>query len=247
MKKYLYGNWKMNLLPQEARDLAASYAEHISGSPDENSVVGVAPTALCLESLCQAEYPGLQIGAQNAHFKDSGACTGEISSSMCKAIGADFVIIGHSERRHDFAESQLLTTQRAAGVLEQGLKLVYCIGETQAENEDGKTFEVLQSQLNPIYPLITPENLEQLIIAYEPVWAIGTGLVAKTMDIDEITEQLAAELEKNQAPAPILYGGSVKPDNYAEIINLNCVNGALVGGASLKAESFTALYDIQIG
>ena len=154
-------------------------------------------------------------------------------------------VIGHSERRHQLCETQELITKRAEGVLKQQLNLVYCIGETLEENQSGKTFSVLKNQLDPVLKLCKSNNTDNLIIAYEPVWAIGTGEVATPEQIQSISTEIINHLKEYNIETPLLYGGSVKPENYSEIISLSAVDGALVGGASLQAEPFLALYEIS--
>ena len=230
----------MNLLPDEAAALAKEIAEFTSSA--KKTQCGIAPTSLSLSTVVSATADSnLWTGAQNVHPKDSGTFTGEISASMARNVGCAFALVGHSERRHVFSETQALCTERSKGVLDQDLKLVYCIGETEAENQTGKTFEVVTEQLLPILKL-AKNDTSNLLIAYEPVWAIGTGKVATPEIIADITAQINNLVkEQTGAEAPILYGGSVKPNNYAEIIAIDNVQGALVGGASLQADSFAAL------
>lgn len=233
----------MNLMPEQALGLASGIKDFAKTS--KNTFTGISPTFLALPEVIKecGNSENLLIGAQNAHWEDSGACTGEVSASMLKELGTDFVIIGHSECRHDLGESQDLITKRARGVLNQDLKLVYCIGETLAENKASKTLDVLKSQMEFLENISKPDYL---ILAYEPVWAIGTGEVASIEDIKNITDYLRQSLSATfNYEVPILYGGSVKPDNYAEILALKNVNGALVGGASLKLESFRSLFEIS--
>ena len=235
----------MNLLPGEAVTLAEKIN---TATPSlKKTIVGITPTTLALTQTIAAKNAKTLVGAQNAHWEKNGAFTGEVSAEMLKAIGTDFIIIAHSERRHKFAESQELINQRSAGVLSSGLKLVYCIGETEQERSTNQTFAVLESQLKPIIPLLNQSNIAQFIIAYEPVWAIGTGKVASLDDITNTHRWIVDYWKSNsqmQVP-PILYGGSVTAENYAEIIRIPEVAGALVGGASLKAESFLKLIAIS--
>ena len=230
----------MNLLPDESVALAKEIADFSSSA--KKTQCGITPTSLALSAVASATVnSNLWFGAQNVHPKDSGAFTGEISASMAKSIGCNFALVGHSERRNVFAETQECCTERAKGVLDKDLKLVYCIGETEAENQAGKTFEVLTQQLMPILEL-AKKDTSNLLIAYEPVWAIGTGKVATAEIIADITAQINNLVkEETGMQAPILYGGSVKPNNYAEIIAIDTLQGALVGGASLSAEPFGAL------
>lgn len=228
----------MNLLPNEATELAIEL--NTLAKESKNTYFGVAPTFLSLTQTLSIKDRSIKIGAQNCHFEDSGAFTAEVSASMLKDVNTDFVIIGHSERRHVFSENQELITNRAKSVLDKSLTLVYCIGETLEDREAGRTLEVVKEQLTPVLELINDSSIENLILAYEPVWAIGTGKVASLDNINEVHDFIAG-----MTTAPILYGGSVKPGNYEEILNLKNVSGALVGGASLKFDSFSELFKIS--
>ncbi len=245
-KHLLIGNWKMNLLPEEATNLISQYATLTKNS--KQTQVGIAPTFLAISAvLAESLHNNLWIGSQNAHHEKDGAFTGEVSAAMLKTIGCSFSLTGHSECRHLLNESQDLINKRSSGVLDYQLKLVYCFGETLAEKEAGLRSQVLLDQLLPIMELINEKNQEQLILAYEPVWAIGTGKVATIQDIKDSVSEIN-EIVKNTKPfckPPILYGGSVKPDNYQQILAVQGISGALVGGASLKYEQFLELYKIS--
>ncbi len=245
-KHLLIGNWKMNLLPEDASKLISQYVSLTKNS--NRTQVGIAPTFLAMSAvIAECNSSDLWIGGQNAHQENDGAFTGEVSASMLQAIGCAFSLTGHSECRHVLGESQDLITKRSSGVLDNQLKLVYCFGETLAEKEAGNRSKVLQDQLLPIMELINEKNHNQLILAYEPVWAIGTGKVATIQDIKDSVLEIN-EIIKNTKPfcnAAILYGGSVKPDNYQQILAVQGVSGALVGGASLKYEQFLELYKIS--
>ena len=242
---YLIGNWKMNLLPNQAIDLANQFNTLAINS--KKTIFGVAPTFLAIKDVINSlNNKKLKIGAQNSHWETSGAYTGEVSNAMLEAIGSDFVIIGHSECRNNFFESQELITQRARGVLNSNMQLVYCVGETLTERESNKTLDIIKEQLLPILELTNPNNINRLVIAYEPVWAIGTGKVASLENIEEVHNYLVELCESTiNAKLPLLYGGSVKPDNYNNIIKIKNVNGALVGGASLDYNSFSKLLEIS--
>jgi triosephosphate isomerase len=209
--------------------------------------VWITPTTVsipaCISSIKNAP---IKVGAQNVCAKVSGAFTGENSATLLKETGCSFAIVGHSERRSLFAESNTDCANRALGALEQGLDVIFCIGETLAERENNLTNQVLTQQLNELFSGLNQSYFKQLVIAYEPVWAIGTGKVASLEQITEthffineyVNKSLSSEL-------PILYGGSVNPENFAEIAKIPNVSGALVGGASLKAESFIKLISIS--
>jgi triosephosphate isomerase (TIM) len=236
----------MNLSEEEGRQFIRGIKTRLTSS---GSIVGIAPTALAI-SACLAESLGsdLHIGAQNCHWEKSGAFTGELSPYSLKTMGVSFAIVGHSERRSLFFENPADVAKRALGALSAGITPVFCVGETLEERQAGDTFSVLKSQLLPLLEQSSPRLLENVIVAYEPVWAIGTGLVASTAQIEDTHSELAIWLMKEKGWDPrILYGGSVKPDNYADIICLPSVHGALVGGASLLVESFSELISISDG
>jgi triosephosphate isomerase (TIM) len=243
MKNIIAGNWKMN-----------HSLESIHQFFNELKPTGeawIAPQALhlafCLEFKNQ--HPKLRIGAQNCAHQTQGAFTGEISPLALKEMGIDFVILGHSERREQFFESDELINNKVILALETGLRVIFCVGETLQQRESGITQQVIQQQVTNGLKDI-PENLvSSLVIAYEPVWAIGTGLTASPEQAQEVhsyIRRLTTELFAAQASSlPILYGGSVKPSNLAELLEKPDINGGLVGGASLKASDFTELLKIQ--
>lgn len=241
MKSFLVGNWKMHFSPAQSTDLAVQMAEII---PQDSPVeVWIAPPALSVLPCSNAtKATALRIGAQNAHWEDSGACTGELSVPMLKESGASFCITGHSERRHIFGESNKLVCQRTLGILKKDFTVIHCIGETLEQRENGEMQSVLQEQVQPIFDECG--HSKNLIVAYEPVWAIGTGKVATTKEISEAHSFIQSLWNGLGDCPPILYGGSVKPSNYAQIIAIPSVAGALVGGASLKKESFEELLSI---
>jgi len=211
----------------------------------------VSPPSVSLSQACDCtKNSQIIVLAQNAHWEEKGAFTGEISPLMLKEIGAKGVIIGHSERRHIFAESNELIRNRTLGLIKAGLQVVLCIGETQAERESGKTEKVLEEQITKGLEGFSPNasfwGTNQLLIAYEPVWAIGTGLTASPAQAEEAhkwcRELINKQFGKDAAEkTPILYGGSVKPDNLSELLAGSNVDGGLVGGASLKADGFLGL------
>ena len=202
--------------------------------------------ALALESALRAST-GLEIWAQNAHFEAQGAFTGELSPKVLKDMGVRGSLIGHSERRSLFSESETLLKKRLEGALKFGLEVIYCIGENQAERESGKTFEILEQQLRNICSLADSE-LKPVTLAYEPVWAIGTGLTATPEQAQEVHAWIRGHLISKGLKAAeslrILYGGSVKPGNIEALLEQPDIGGALVGGASLKVEDFAALVQV---
>ena len=215
------GNWKMHKGPHEARAFLAGFRP-----PDGVEVVLCPPYV----SLAAAVEAGVTVYAQNAHWERDGAFTGEISAPMLAEIGVRGSIIGHSERRQHFGETDETVRLRCEAVLEAGLGVIACVGETEAEREAGETDAVLRRQV-----AVVPQH-DRLVLAYEPVWAIGTGLTASPLQVQE-----AHALIKSLHPTRVLYGGSVKPENAAELLAQPDVDGALVGGASLDPTSFTAI------
>jgi triosephosphate isomerase (TIM) len=222
------GNWKMFKGPTEAGAFCRELRE--AELPDDFDVV-VCPPYVSLEVAVQA-LAGTEVGvfAQNCHWELEGAFTGEISASMLQELGVYGTLVGHSERRQWFGETDETVAQRVRTALARGLHVIACVGESEAEREAGETDAVLRRQVGVL------EADENLVIAYEPVWAIGTGKTATP----EIAQQ-AHETIKSVLALPVLYGGSVKPDNAAELMSQPAVDGALVGGASLDVESFAAI------
>lgn len=248
-KNIIAGNWKMNLGVAASRALARglrSSAEKLS-----KSEVWVAPSSIALEAVAQ-ELKGSPIhyGAQNIAQEKSGAFTGELSVAMLTEIGCTFSLVGHSERRNVFGEPNSQCVARTIGVLKQGFTVVYCVGETLAERESNITSRVIEEQLVPVLQAISAQEAQNLVIAYEPVWAIGTGKVASTEQIADVHRAIALRVSETLGagcPVPILYGGSVTAENFASIIQLEHVWGALVGGASLSVEKFAPLIQISEG
>lgn len=231
-KKIAAGNWKMN-----GRKLSLSEVYAMAGAEIENCEVIICPPATLIpDLLVSVQGSNLQIGGQNCHHEAEGAYTGEISANMLRDIGVTHVILGHSERREYFGESDELIAQKITRAHEQGLVAILCIGETLAEREAGQAIDIVTSQL--INSLPKSANAENTIIAYEPVWAIGTGKVPSNADIEEMHAAIRAHIPHDSEAMRVLYGGSVKPTNAMEIFALNNVDGGLVGGASLKAEDF---------
>lgn len=225
------GNWKMNGTLATAKALAVAIPTF-----DNVDVV------LCPPFPHLSAVSGHLLGAQDVSAQDDGAHTGDVSVSMAKDMGCTYAIVGHSERRQNHAETDALIARKAAKCLERGVIPIICVGETRGEREGGQTNQVIATQIaGSIPPGATGKTI---VIAYEPVWAIGTGLVATTEQVAEVHGQIRSLLEKRLADGGdlrIIYGGSVKPDNAKEILALKDVDGALVGGASLKAESFVEI------
>lgn len=247
-KKIVAGNWKMNLQPAEAaalvREVSLSYAD-----PEYDGVVLlVCPPALYLPLALNDWQPEhkLLIGAQNCHAEKSGAFTGEVSAEMLAAIGVSYCIVGHSERRTIFGESDEVVQQKTAAILRSGMKAIVCCGETLDERENNQQEEVVGRQLKVALNGLSKQKMQQITIAYEPVWAIGTGKTASSDQAQEmhhfIREQLSKLFSEGMADeTSILYGGSCKPGNARELFDQPDVDGGLIGGASLDAEDFLAI------
>jgi triosephosphate isomerase len=240
---FVAGNWKMNLLQDEARALVRGITPAMS---DLGAVrVGVAPTFTSLAAASDLiGESGLLLGAQNCHEKASGAYTGEISAPMLRDAGCDFVILGHSERRQYFGETDATVNNKLHAAIGAALHAIVCVGETEAEREAGKTAAVIETQVRGcLAGLKADVAVAHLTIAYEPVWAIGTGKTATPEMAQEVHGQirmlLAAQFDAAVASAiAIQYGGSMKPDNAAELLAQPDIDGGLIGGAALKADSF---------
>jgi triosephosphate isomerase len=243
MTKYIIANWKMNLGLSESLKLA----NELKSFKKTSSELWLTASSVNIYPLCQ-ELKGtdIEVGAQNVFYKDSGAYTGETSPGMLKEVGATYAVVGHSERRSLFKEHNSESTQRALGGLNSGLKVVYCIGETQEKRECEETNEILSEQLDGLLSNLESSLYDKLIIAYEPVWAIGTGLVASVEQI-AITHKFIKDfsMAKTKHEFPILYGGSVKPENYGDIAKIENVSGALVGGASLDSDKLLKLVELS--
>ena len=240
------GNWKMNGGPSACLELAHKIVNHLQAHA-ASVQVAVAPPSTSLLPVKQAvEQAGIELAAQNCHWQDSGAFTGEISPSMLREIGCDLVIVGHSERRHIFGESDDMIAQKVLAVLKHAMRPILCVGETIEERRGGQTSAVIDRQLDSALKGVTEDGIDKVEIAYEPVWAIGTGLNATPEQIHETHTQVRDFLinhfgETKGERVRILYGGSVKPDNAEMIAGIRSVNGVLVGGASLVAESFLGI------
>jgi triosephosphate isomerase len=236
------GNWKMNGLRASGAELQAI----IAGAATLASKVDllICPTATLIQAFAtRARGSVVAIGGQDCHAAASGAHTGDVSAEMLKDAGAWFVITGHSERRADHAETDAMVRAKAEAARRAGLAAIVCVGETQGERDGGKTLDVVGRQLAGSLP--DGAIASNLVVAYEPVWAIGTGLTPTVKDVEQvhgfIRKKLVERFGKEGAAIRILYGGSVKPSNAAELMAVGDVNGALVGGASLKAADFLAI------
>ncbi len=242
------GNWKMNKTISEAVKLVEDLKPLVKGADAE---VVVCPTFVCLnEAVKTASGSNIGVGAQNMHYKDSGAFTGEISPVFLKDMKVEYIILGHSERRQYFKEDDSEINKKVIAALDHGLKPILCVGETLEQRETGVTFDVITTQMKGCLAGLESRNLDDLIIAYEPVWAIGTGKTATSQDANEvigfIRKQLVEKLGKVVADKTrILYGGSVKASNTKELMDMPEIDGALVGGASLDADEFSKIVNFN--
>ena len=244
-RKLLMGNWKMNKLASEAREFALASKPLADLAKKNNIDLGVAPTYLSLAATREAASKDMIVAAQNVHFNPSGAFTGEVSIPMLQEFGIDWVILGHSERRAYDNETNEKCNKKMKALFEAGMTPLYCVGETLQEFEEGRTKEVVGRQIREGLAGFTAEECKNLVVAYEPVWSIGTGKNASSeiaQDICKFVRETMRELLGDVADEiRVLYGGSVKPVNVKEYLSCPDVDGALVGGASLKIESYEEL------
>jgi triosephosphate isomerase (TIM) len=238
MKKLLVANWKMNKNLQETEDFIKLFKASFSHHRD----AWIAPQAMNAFELIKS---GIPTGLQNCSEYEHGAYTGELSAQSFKTMGGSFVILGHSERRQYFKETNSQINAKIKTALKAGLRVIYCVGETLTERESHQTLPIISSQLHQGLIDVTETNAENLIIAYEPVWAIGTGKTATPQEAQAvhafIREELTKKFPTHGDKVPLLYGGSMKPDNVEKLLEQKDIDGGLVGGASLKAADFLAL------
>jgi len=244
-RKLFAGNWKMNGLRADGVTLAVALAERMRSADPRDWDMLICPPATLLFPVAEAisDSP-IALGGQDCHSAPSGAHTGDVSAAMLKDAGCRYVIVGHSERRADHGEGNALVRSKAEAALAAGLAPLVCVGETEGEREAGDTLPVIQRQIEESLPW--PADPAAFVVAYEPVWAIGTGRTATSVDIAEVHAHIRALLtqrlgEDGAGRVRVLYGGSVKPGNAAEILAVANVDGALVGGASLKPDDFWAI------
>ena len=237
------GNWKMNMLPNEAIELIDKLAPMVKNSKDE--VIICVPFVDLFYALLSAQETNIHVGAQNVFYEDKGAYTGEVSAPMLKSINTEYVIIGHSERRKYFNETDEIVNKKVKKALEHNLKPIVCVGETLEEKEAGKTIDIITSQVEKALAGLTTADLNNIIVAYEPIWAIGTGKTATKEDAENSIKAIREKINSifGTDDVTILYGGSVKPENAKDLFSMPDIDGALVGGASLKADSFAGIVD----
>ena len=243
-KKIVAGNWKMN------NDLAATntlISELIKKEKKANAEVIIAPTFVnLLEASKRLKDSSIKVAAQNMHFANHGAYTGEISATMLKSVGVNTVILGHSERREFFSEDDNLLKQKIDKALDESMQIIFCFGEKWEDRSIGKHFMVVESQIKNALFHLKNENWKSIVLAYEPVWAIGTGQTASPEQAQEMHAFIRNLVKENynstiSEDVSILYGGSVKPENAKEIFGKKDVDGGLIGGAALNADNFTAI------
>lgn len=243
-KKVIAGNWKMNKLPNEAIDFIDRLTPLVKDT--KNEVVVCVPYTDLFYALLTAQGTNIKIGAQNMHFEEKGAYTGEVSAQMLKSIGVEYVIIGHSERRQYFNETDETVNKKVKTAFKHELKPIVCVGETLEQREAGKAEEIITKQTEKALEGLTDEQVQNTIIAYEPIWAIGTGKTATSEDannaIKAIRDKICQIYGQNVGKSIIIqYGGSVKSANCKELFTTSDIDGGLVGGASLDPEEFAKI------
>jgi triosephosphate isomerase len=244
-KPVIAGNWKMNKGPHAARDFAAEFATR--HAPGANITVILFPPAISLSTVTEAlrGRRDVHVGVQNIYFEKDGAFTGETSAAMARDAGAAFALIGHSERRHVFGESDEDVRRKVRAALQHSLTPVICVGETLDQRKAGQLEAVITTQLGAAIQDLNADQANAFLVAYEPVWAIGTGVTATPADATEahavLRRLLQEKLGSDSDVVPILYGGSVKPENAAELLMAQGVDGLLIGGASLDPEGFATI------
>ena len=243
-KKVIAGNWKMNKLPNEAISFIEELAPLVKGT--ENEVVLCVPYTNLFYALLTVQGTNIKIGAQNMHFEENGAYTGEVSGEMLKSIGVEYVIIGHSERRQYFNETDETVNKKLKKALTVGLKPIVCVGENLEQRENGTAKDVVTKQTELALKGIKPEEVKKVIIAYEPIWAIGTGKTATKEDANETIKWIREKIQEiygNDVANSVIiqYGGSVKSSNAKDLFTMSDIDGGLIGGASLDAQEFSKI------
>jgi triosephosphate isomerase len=244
-KPILAGNWKMNMTVPQARELASKLIPLVANVKDREVVLG--PPFTALGAVAEAiKGTNIYLAAQNLHWEDKGAFTGEISADMLLDSGCKYVIIGHSERRQYFGETDDTVNKKVRQALKKGLLPILCVGETLAEREAGRLNEIISRQVTGGLKDVPAADMQKVVVAYEPVWAIGTGKTATPQQANEVHTLIRGKVRELYSAEVadglrIQYGGSVTPDNISQLMAMPDIDGALVGGASLKPESFAAL------
>ena len=238
-KKVIAGNWKMNMLPNEAISMITELEPLVKDT--KNEVILCVPYTDLFYALLTAQNTNIKIGAQNMHWEEKGAYTGEVSGQMLKSIGVEYVIIGHSERRQYFGEDDECINRKVRKAIEYGLTPIICCGETIQQREEGITLDFINKQIDAAFLQVSAKDAMKCVIAYEPIWAIGTGRVATSAQAQEVCEAIRLDIrklygEEAASSIRILYGGSVNAGNAAELFRQPDIDGGLVGGASLKPD-----------
>ena len=246
-KKVIAGNWKMNKLLGEAVQFVDEVKERVPSNEKVEAVV-CAPFPYLPTLVEKAKNTNLEIAAQNMHFEDNGAYTGEVSPEMLKDIGVTYVVLGHSERREMFAETDETVNKKAHAAFKHGLVPIICVGETLEQREANETMTIVENQVKAALEGLTEAQVKEVILAYEPIWAIGTGKTATSEQANEVCTHIRKTVAETVSEAAsealrIQYGGSVKPSNVDELLAQSDIDGALVGGASLEADSFLQLVE----
>ncbi len=248
-KKIVAGNWKMNMNLAEGLKFAGSIDKYFKENPSEKVQVILCTPFIHLAGVSEIVKHGkVALGAQNCASEASGAYTGEVSAYMIKSTGAEYVILGHSERRSFYNEDDKLINKKTLLAINSGLKVIFCCGEVLKEREEAKHFLIVRRQLEEGLFTLSEEQMNSIIIAYEPVWAIGTGLTASPDQAQEMHQYIRGQVKEKYGndcakKLPILYGGSCKPSNAAELFSKADVDGGLIGGASLKKEDFAGIVE----
>ena len=247
-RKVIAGNWKMNMLPGETIEFISELTTLVKDT--KNEIILCVPYIDLFYALLTAQETNIKIGAENMYFEEKGAFTGEISGEMLKAINVKYVIIGHSERRKYFNETDEIVNKKVKSAFKHGLKPIICVGETLEQKEQGIAEEVITLQTEKALDGLTAEQVKNAIIAYEPIWAIGTGKTATSEDANNSIKGIRnkiAQIYGNEVANEIIiqYGGSVKPENAKELFSMSDIDGALVGGASLKADEFSKIVNFD--
>ncbi|KUG25791.1 triosephosphate isomerase [hydrocarbon metagenome] len=245
-RKVVAGNWKMNMNLSGTIELISAIKKELSKSESKTEVIVCPPFTSLETAVTLVKGSSIKAGAQNMHYENDGAFTGEISADMLKSVGCEYVILGHSERRTLFGESDEMINKKVKKALSSGLKPIFCVGETLEEREKGLTEKIVENQVKNGLSGIEESDLSDLIIAYEPVWAIGTGKTAspeQAQEVHKFIRNLISKLYSNNFAdnLTIQYGGSVKPDNAEELFSQPDIDGGLIGGASLQADSFVTI------
>jgi triosephosphate isomerase len=250
MRKFLIaGNWKMNGSPKEAQQLLEGLKNQLSSIPEGIDVLVCPPSISLTTAIKTVEGTAIHVGAQNVYFEDNGAFTGEISTQMINEVGCTHVIVGHSERREHFGETDAIVNAKVKRTLSAGLQPIICVGETLDQRQEGNHQAIVKQQVDAALNKLDKEQAQKIVLAYEPIWAIGTGETATPDQAEEMHALIRENMdflydEETAENLRILYGGSMKPKNAKELLRQPDVDGGLIGGASLKADSFAEIIEI---